>query len=1339
LLGLLSSWFNRTLGEKLLEHLHRFTEPDKIIALQIWKPGDEPLIAAAVMDLFSVLPQASHFVEMLVKHTIRLESVLPRFKPCQNISPFRGPLARYLNRHCASAIGFFLEEHRLCNPVYSSLFQDLLKRDDTALLRKYICGNSFMLLNVCFERPLAIIRSEKTSAPEAKPISSSLALYGINEWNSPSAQRKLEVARQNIEMKKKFLTLKAQEEAKLQKALQLKADDSKPSEYQTTAEAAREAVACAKRELEEGRSAYVNLSQASSQSNMPDNEKDAATPRPMTVSALELQHQGFKIVEILASLNSQYLENQNDVVRALRWLWRSRGRHYRLLHEEEIPPRYHCESLSLGKFLVAYSQANPTDTDVLFDLIRIFLQPLSSLDFSFIKQFLLNTVSCVFSVEQKSQILQRFSTLLTSEGSEETKILSAQTLAIPMLKQSKSGSIFKDPSVKMLIESLLKGGGSHGPKLTCELLQVVDILLEHMHPEEMSNYRKDLLKYIWGALKCNDPTTKYPGYLAVSRFIAVFDTPSKVIQQVYHSLLRDTSERATVHAAMDLLLPVLRKRLGDEELKDAMKYTEKVICEERNSIPQMAHLWEAITRHHQVYICHKKEILPHMIQSLSFFGLQPNAPSEVRKLSVAIAKLIIDWGGVSQYAEPCLGQNVIDRVLNILVGIAFTNARAKPDKSQQRIRAQILSLLKGVVSCRKNCQIEISHFESVGAQGKCRDDKVEPTNNTSTRKESSDSRSDENDCTQATLLLCTEIILILLHNDPKNEFLGMNICEILNQCFVNAVSFENTKFAQAVEDICFHLLVDGHSNNETISHTVAILENTLREGNCFGQKGCSAYIAISVIEKVWETNHDFIEPFLGSLTVFADRIASEHVREAISQASNTSSMQQMAENGHQHELSATPTLGIFEAACGLGFKPPCQVSNAGFKNDIVIERHNLSASLKSLISSMRLLGSSGSLFTFSSTRKVFIAMLGSVIDSSSSLPLLLQAVSIVGRWLTADIQEMPLTQSECEGFLCQLALFNFQRLSEVSSQALGDMICCIVLSAYGYNSSVIQDFPFGLDKRSISHDITQNHWLHRERITKNEMFYKLFISCLLSANPYVRSVCRGIFVSQSDNCILVHEMLSKIAMKNGCRKGDSIDIAGIPNSKAPSQVLRRMLSEADFEGLGERLWTTVIVDVLLASGKHISGVCLGQERMDHQIFVTHTDGKGMKLLPGLRLNNEKLEIQHHSFELVVDEYDGDVYSSFTKVLASERNEVLLGSGRCITAIQNLVHGDVDTCQLMLEICFQAAWRLLPGYQLRASLIDPIRKLLSKPFHSQFLKDIICVEDIKGGEADDAKK
>ena len=75
---------------------------DKVMRLQVFNPGDEPLIAAAVMDLFALLPQASHFVESLVKQTIRLETALPKYKPCLSASPFRDPLAKYLNRHFAS-------------------------------------------------------------------------------------------------------------------------------------------------------------------------------------------------------------------------------------------------------------------------------------------------------------------------------------------------------------------------------------------------------------------------------------------------------------------------------------------------------------------------------------------------------------------------------------------------------------------------------------------------------------------------------------------------------------------------------------------------------------------------------------------------------------------------------------------------------------------------------------------------------------------------------------------------------------------------------------------------------------------------------------------------------------------------------------------------------------------------------------------------------------------------------------------------------------------------------------------------------------------------------------
>lgn len=66
LLSLLNSWFNKTLGEKLLDHLQKWTDPSRILSLK-WKPGDETKVAASTVGIFCLLPHASQFVEHLVK------------------------------------------------------------------------------------------------------------------------------------------------------------------------------------------------------------------------------------------------------------------------------------------------------------------------------------------------------------------------------------------------------------------------------------------------------------------------------------------------------------------------------------------------------------------------------------------------------------------------------------------------------------------------------------------------------------------------------------------------------------------------------------------------------------------------------------------------------------------------------------------------------------------------------------------------------------------------------------------------------------------------------------------------------------------------------------------------------------------------------------------------------------------------------------------------------------------------------------------------------------------------------------------------------------------------
>ena len=811
-----------------------------------------------------------------------------------------------------------------------------------------------------------------------------------------------------------------------------------------------------------------------------------------------------------------------------------------------------------------------------------------------------------------------------------------------MLKEGTDDIFHDSVSGKLLIESLLKDTSNYGTKLTCEILNIIDILLSKMKPEDMTEYRKELLKYIWTVLKNNDVATKFHAYLAVSRFIAAFDTPSKVVHQVVKGLYRcghNMSERNIIRTAMDVLLPALNKRLDIEDLETALQYALKLMHEgEGNSVQQIL-FWESVIRHPEIYASFKSEMIPHMLRSISsVVELQPNAISlELIKLSVDLAKLSMDWGiaGASQHE--------VDAFVNALIGHAFAITTCRQDRQRQRIRSQILSLLEDILSSKKNCKIKSAPFENVLSwSDKSRGTKEESKSKKSTRKESHDSKSIEDNEGVDKVLLCAEVSLCLLRRDPTNEFLGLHACPIVNESMtIVTSSSDNSKLSKVLEDVLIHLLLNEQTSIEVTSSVVVMLENALRRTSAT-MNHSAAYFVISVIEKVGEKNRDLINHFVGSLSVFAEEAAKNHIQELAGKASNLS----FIESEHQHQLSATQTLGVFEEACNMGFKSSSsqddivQARNAGFNNQLVVDNGIVSTALKSLISSLRLLSSSSNnlLHDFSNERSAMVKTLNVILDNSNSLPLLLSAVSIVGNWL---LSEQPLTKTEHERFLCQLASLDLQKFPETPSQALADLVSCIVLQTFASDASTV-------------HKMTMQ---------------KQLVSCLLSANPHIRALSMDVISAQGNDC----------------------------NSRDLSHILSQAL-HLDYEGLGKRLWTTVIVDILLASCKHDGGVCPGHE------------GAGL----ALRFNHEKSQLKEHgAVEVSTEANDNDgVYSSFTKVLLADRE---LG-GHCIAAIQNLVHGDVETCQSMLNLSFQSAWTSLSNSS-RASLIVPIERLLAQPFYS----------------------
>ncbi|GMY12228.1 transformation/transcription domain-associated protein-like isoform X1 [Fagus crenata] len=182
LLELLSNWFNVTLGGKLLEHLKKWLEPDKLAQSQkSWKAGEEPKIAAAIIELFHLLPlAASKFLDELVTLTIDLEGALPPGQVYSEInSPYRVPLTKFLNRYATLAVDYFLA--RLSQPKYFRRFMYIIRSDAGQPLRDELAKSPQKILASAF--PEFLPKSDVVMTPG--PSSTPAAILGDESLVTP--------------------------------------------------------------------------------------------------------------------------------------------------------------------------------------------------------------------------------------------------------------------------------------------------------------------------------------------------------------------------------------------------------------------------------------------------------------------------------------------------------------------------------------------------------------------------------------------------------------------------------------------------------------------------------------------------------------------------------------------------------------------------------------------------------------------------------------------------------------------------------------------------------------------------------------------------------------------------------------------------------------------------------------------------------------------------------------------------------------------------------------------------------------------------------------------------
>ncbi|EON62943.1 hypothetical protein W97_02169 [Coniosporium apollinis CBS 100218] len=179
-----------------------------------------------------------------------------------------------------------------------------------------------------------------------------------------------------------------------------------------------------------------------------------------------------------------------------------------------------------------------------------------------------------------------------------------------------------------------------------ELLQLTTLLMKYHH-NLIQDKRKDIIKTGWNFIKLEDVINKHAAYVSLAYFMAHYETPPKIARPVYQQLLKAHQGecRALVMQALELLAPVLQKRIGgaDAKLPIWAQIPRKILTEESSNLQQLTSIFNFIVRHPDLFYEAREPFAQIIIPSLSKIAAPPSQSIDGKKTAINLISLIWQW------------------------------------------------------------------------------------------------------------------------------------------------------------------------------------------------------------------------------------------------------------------------------------------------------------------------------------------------------------------------------------------------------------------------------------------------------------------------------------------------------------------------------------------------------------------------------------------------------------------------------------------------------------------------------------------------------------------------
>ncbi|KAG5959424.1 hypothetical protein E4U57_000715 [Claviceps arundinis] len=377
-------------------------------------------------------------------------------------------------------------------------------------------------------------------------------------------------------------------------------------------------------------------------------------------------------IHVLDSL-SQYPSTNSWMDKRANLIWLKKAgkeleshlRGYTLHPDIRIPAHQAVDQLM--NILVKSLERNPKDIDALISLIESVTNNDFRVNhslFAFIYKYIITSESIEFS---KSILLRCLDLYSGKTASNKMKHFLLHYIANPIVamdvmrrwnqpEQNKLPKLMDRTVIDLVSSKIWKVHPEMTPddhfhpgidQVRFEVLQLSAMLVKYYHTL-LQDARKDIIKFGWTFIRLEDVINKHAAYVVIGYFIVHYETPPKIVSQVYLSLLKTNQNegRSLVTQALELIAPVLPKRCGggaNERNAFWAVAPRRILADEGQNVQQMTGIFHFLVRHPELFYDARDKYAVVLITSLRKVAAPSNASHDSKKLALNMMTLIWGW------------------------------------------------------------------------------------------------------------------------------------------------------------------------------------------------------------------------------------------------------------------------------------------------------------------------------------------------------------------------------------------------------------------------------------------------------------------------------------------------------------------------------------------------------------------------------------------------------------------------------------------------------------------------------------------------------------------------